>query len=189
MTRALYLALWYWRIFKSVRTKMELVEARHVADMLGLSDFVLYYGLIAFSIIFMNKFTTLLLVGLTLNLAVNVLLKKCFNQDRPPGAKNCDAIPTCDKHQADKGQGMPSGHSQTLGFLVGSLSLWLLKYGSKNTKFLSVLILVALKLAVMIARVYSGCHTVSQVTVGSVIGLTLGCAWFYLVLIHFPKPK
>ena len=168
---------------------MDLIDARQAANILGLSDFVLYYALILFSVIFLNKFTTLLLLGLILNLGMNVVLKKFFQQDRPSGAKNCEALPDCDDKHPTKGDGMPSGHSQTLGFLVSALGLWLLTYGVKNTRYFSILMLVILKIAVMIARVYMGCHTVAQVAVGSYIGIVMGAVWFYLVLIHFPKPK
>jgi len=91
-----------------------------------------------------------------------------------PNTKNCGLF--CNEKDS-KSYGMPSGHAQIICFFV---TYWILeiiqtKNRKRINKLFSIGILLTLALLVMYSRVYwSKCHTIQQVIMGGVIGISFG---------------
>ena len=104
------------------------------------------------------------IIGHLFNEALNFALKRTFKEKRPHGAPSVGF----DEH------GMPSAHSQFMGFYVSFSSMQLL-LRVHNThvayKALAIFFNIALSGAVCYGRVELGFHTRSQVAVGLCIGL------------------
>lgn len=103
---------------------------------------------------------------------------------RPLGAYNCSGFPTC-KSEKQTALGMPSGHSQ----FAWMVSIFYVMHAFSNRRainhnkagaysFISIVLLFAL--LVSASRVYVGCHTIQQVTVGALIGGGMGVGFFYI---------
>ncbi|EKX39757.1 hypothetical protein GUITHDRAFT_154363 [Guillardia theta CCMP2712] len=116
------------------------------------------------------------LLGHILNEALNFFLKRLFKEQRPPGAPAVGF----------DGHGMPSAHSQFMGFyLVFSAAVILLRI--KNVSMVYKLLPIAFNLllsgAVVFGRVHLGFHTEAQVIVGLCVGVLFGGC--YYTLLHF----
>jgi len=114
--------------------------------------------------------TLLFLVGIVVNVVVNQVLKKIINESRPP--------------ESDRyGSGMPSNHSQFMGFF--SIYLILLAYrgkvfdnGSSAPLWISIG-LILLTFGVGVSRVHTGHHTLEQVVVGAcLVGPIMAIVWW-----------
>ncbi|XP_065175589.1 dolichyldiphosphatase 1-like [Sycon ciliatum] len=116
-------------------------------------------------------------VGLVLCVAVNLVLKNVFKQPRPY------------VHTHLKTYGMPSDHSQYMGFLATYVTglictrcrplrsrLMLFSYGS------AVVGVWTLALLVCCCRVYLQYHSPEQVIVGCCVGSGLALVWLSIVL-------
>lgn len=120
----------------------------------------------------------LLAAGQVGNDIVNNIVKYTIREDRP--------------FQFDKFQqnslrahyGMPSAHSQFMGFVAGYaiLKLWLqvtsLRKQTKAASSVAAVVLVAL---VAFSRVYLYYHTAKQVVYGVLLGVAIGVSWFLVV--------
>ena len=95
---------------------------------------------------------------------------------RPDGAKYCGCFITeSNLDGVSNSFGMPSGHSISAASMF---AFWYL-YFQEHTKELKLrrrqqVILGLICAAVIISRVYLGCHTVQQTIVGTLIGMGLG---------------
>lgn len=96
----------------------------------------------------------------------------------------CGTIYKCCKDciDASKQTGMPSGHSMTMMMTAVFWSMWIWR-NSKESKLLkitkiSTLILLATIIIISRTVLIENCHTLLQVTIGSVVGLLLGIAFF-----------
>ncbi len=102
---------------------------------------------------------------------------------RPDGAKYCSCFITESNLQGTSTSfGMPSGHSITA---MSTFIFWYL-YFQENTKDLKLrrrqqVILGIICAAVIISRVYLGCHTVQHTIVGALIGAGLGIFGYKIV--------
>ena len=116
--------------------------------------------------------TCTLALGQLLNEVVNYVLKRVIREPRP-------ATPHLDFGSQPK-WGMPSDHSQFVGFAVGYLTLWVVfKWGVRSPhKAVTLLVVYGLAAAVAYSRNYLGYHTVPQVAVGVALGLFNGIVWF-----------
>ncbi|KAJ1966318.1 hypothetical protein GGI12_000161 [Dipsacomyces acuminosporus] len=111
----------------------------------------------------------LLLVGQLLNEGFNLALKEAIQQERP-------------HVELGDGYGMPSSHSQFMGFFISYTTLYLENKITTNPVHKRLVQLGALALGVLVAvsRVYLHYHTVPQVLAGSAAGLISGCVWYLL---------
>lgn len=80
-----------------------------------------------------------------------------------------------------KGYGMPSSHSQFMGFFAAYAVLYI-KYRIVETdwslKKARMTLVLATSIAVCVSRVYLTYHTVEQVLVGASLGTAFGALWF-----------
>ena len=127
----------------------------------------------------MAMYTTLLLFrrdystlfsfsGQMINLVLNKVLKKIFDQPRP--GDNSDLSDS----------GMPSNHSQFMGYICTYYIIQFLFNSPKLTvvyRLFYSLLLCTLCLAVCYSRHYLEYHTVDQIIVGALIGSSFG--FFY----------
>ena len=142
------------------------------------------------SIINQNKETLLFTSSLVLNLyIINSFLKRLLYNifgsniiiNRPIGARNCGFF---NNNKLSKTSGMPSGHSQGIGFWAGYKIRSLLKNSEYNK--LSILFIIIISILTCCARLNknyigdlsafgdTGCHTPLQVIIGFLIGFVLG---------------
>lgn len=125
----------------------------------------------------------ILAAGHVVNDIVNNIVKNYIKEQRPLGLFSDEK--SFQKNSNRSGYGMPSAHSQFMGFLTGYLLLrvlffWKFQRSVKGslTKLLGLCILIGSSGLVSISRVYLGYHSVKQVTLGLVLGLFLGSSYF-----------
>ena len=149
--------------------------------------------------------------GHVVNDVINIIVKKLVKEDRPTEMfeayyeaikqdvfkketylESCiaqkDAIKDAILNKIDfqkdsqrSGYGMPSAHSQFMGFFFGYLLLRILyfwKFDSKLTKRGGILLLIISTVLTPVSRVVLGYHSIMQVTVGVVLGMFLGSSYF-----------
>ncbi|KAJ2705822.1 hypothetical protein FB645_002103 [Coemansia sp. IMI 203386] len=112
----------------------------------------------------------LFLLGQLLNELSNLCLKLVIRQDRP-------------NPRFGDGFGMPSSHSQFMGFFAVFVVLYLQCRITTNRvhKILVQLGAVGLSVPVIISRVYLGYHTLPQVCAGAITGIASGLFWFWFL--------
>lgn len=146
-------------------------------DLLG--EFLAFITL--FPIHIMVMFTTLILfrrdfstifatIGICVNLLVNKVLKKLVSQPRPLGSTL-------------SGNGMPSNHSQVMGFIVIFYSLQFLLNSPtlrKSVRWQASCGIILLTILVCYSRSYLNYHTVEQIVVGVSVGGFVGLWWYLL---------
>ncbi|XP_057424612.1 lipid phosphate phosphatase gamma [Lotus japonicus] len=113
-------------------------------------------------------------VGLVISQFINELVKTTVQQARP---ETCAILEICDSH------GWPSSHCQYMFFFATYLTL---VYASKGfTVFQNNLIVHlatwSLAFLTVFSRVYLGYHTLAQVFAGTILGVSLGAIWFWVV--------
>lgn len=86
---------------------------------------------------------------------------------RPKGARDCDLLCT-DGNQEGK-PGMPSSHSATVAFFSGF-------YIQQTDNILIKVLLIIYSGLVMLSRYIKRCHTLNQIIVGTLLGVSL--SWF-----------
>tara|TARA_B100000902_G_C27288317_1_gene905669 strand:- start:572 stop:1138 length:567 start_codon:yes stop_codon:yes gene_type:complete len=97
---------------------------------------------------------------------------------RPVGAKNCDLFVENNAKRA-KSYGMPSGHSQASFFFLTYLLMHLQNSDMNiHEKIFGGGLYTLITLGIVYSRIYLKCHTIQQVTVGSLIGLALGYLYY-----------
>lgn len=131
--------------------------------------------------------------------------------ERPTGAVDCSCIIDTTATAASTPLGMPSGHCQSCGFLVGYLwsrmqwrqqqrppmpndTMYTILTVLGGATFLTIMAISRLgqfswlfngplPLPRAIVADKNGCHTVSQTVIGSIVGLALGMFWQYMFVI------
>lgn len=83
---------------------------------------------------------------------------------RPQYAKDCDLL--CNDGDQSGKPGMPSSHSASVAFFSGFY------YYQTNNKFIRIALLIYPGF-VMLSRYWKRCHTISQIVVGALLGLSL----------------
>jgi membrane-associated phospholipid phosphatase len=83
---------------------------------------------------------------------------------RPNGAKNCNLL--CNDGDQSGKPGMPSSHSSSVAFFSGFY------FQQTDNKLIKVLLIIYAG-SVMLSRYIIRCHTISQILVGGMIGLSL----------------
>ena len=158
-----------------------------------LLNFARAFDIIAILVLYFSYFFTLnidfliFFIGLFLNHRLNDFLKHYVfseifgKQDipllgkgiRPKGAKHCCSFKPCNPIYP-KSYGMPSGHSQSVGFFSNLGVLFLLENINKNNRVINIFgifIFTIIMLFIMYSRILFKCHTIEQTIVGSIIGI------------------
>jgi dolichyldiphosphatase len=129
-------------------------------------------------IIFQDNRGLVFFIALCVNFIINIILKGILwqnqgNAKRPRGAT--------DDKCGDK-YGNPSGHSQFAWFFA---TFWILYIFTSNifnnnvANILSCISLILIAIIISSSRIYIRCHTISQVLLGSVIGIFIGAIAFF----------
>lgn len=116
--------------------------------------------------------------GHVLNDISNNIIKTIVKQPRP------NSFGSFQQESIRSNYGMPSAHSQFMGFLTAyvSLKLWLQWVGIKTRqKILGLSLLILMTIGVTGSRVYLGYHTIDQVCIGVLVGILLGSLYFFVV--------
>ena len=156
------------------------------------------YPLIILFSLFMSYFMThkidFMIFGIALGVSslLNQFLKEfvfkpIMNKDefpilgkgiRPDGARDCSNFIDPD-NRLSSSYGMPSGHAQTSAFFAVYLIIMIInERSSNNIKILKIITIMIITVLIISSRIYFGCHTVQQVTVGGIIGCILGYLFF-----------
>ncbi|KAJ1474789.1 hypothetical protein T484DRAFT_1969770 [Baffinella frigidus] len=144
--------------------------------LLGVAAMAPYFIMCALAVLLLRCRELLVAVWLSghlLNEALNLVLKKVIKEPRPPGAPRVGF----DEH------GMPSSHSQFMGFyLVFSSCVLLFRVRNVRAhwKLGAVAFNALLSAAVLHGRILLGFHTPPQVLVGFGVGCAAGLAYFFL---------
>lgn len=131
----------------------------------------IYYGVFCLAIILCHVIT----VGLKL------FTSKTFTNPiflRPRHARNCDYM--CRNGLVGGKPGFPSGHmSSTLVFFTFIILYKLKVEGAQFADMISLtLVSASYILATAFARYYKGCHNITQIVAGSILGSTIGLIMF-----------
>ncbi|CEP63669.1 dolichyldiphosphatase LALA0_S08e07888g [Lachancea lanzarotensis] len=117
--------------------------------------------------------------GQLINEILNNILKNIIKEQRPASFGN-----SFQKDTLRSAYGMPSAHSQFMGFFLAYWSLKLVLHwegiGSVR-KTLSILAAVLTTAMVALSRIYLGYHSVAQVSVGIALGGFLGSSYYLAV--------
>jgi membrane-associated phospholipid phosphatase len=114
------------------------------------------------------------LVGMVGTVVLSEGIKKIVIKDanpRPQGALNCNLL--CNDGNQSGRPGMPSSHSAQVAFFTGFYIQTI------DSGFIKIL-LVIYAAAVMLSRHLKRCHTINQIVVGALFGLSLS----YLAVRH-----
>ena len=144
-------------------------------------DYIGYYGpkiLLLLSIYsFYSKYNHLViyLTGFAVNQVINIILKLLVKQPRPEEDKKMfNLLVHHDKRILFDKYGMPSGHSQSVWYSTTFIYLAL-----KNNIVTSIYLLISI--ITMIQRVEYKAHSIPQVIVGMLIGITVGYLFYTFV--------
>lgn len=144
-------------------------------------DYIGYYGpeiLLLLSIYsFYGKYNHLViyLTGFAVNQVINIILKLLVKQPRPEEDKKMfNLLVHHDKRISFDKYGMPSGHSQSVWYSTTFIYLAL-----KNNIVTSIYLLISI--ITMIQRVEYKAHSIPQVIVGMLIGITVGYLFYTFV--------
>lgn len=110
-------------------------------------------------------------VGLYGTTAISEFLKYYVIQDRSPrprGATDCNLL--CNDGNQEGRPGMPSSHSAEVAFFASY-------YWDQVEHPIARIALVAYAALVMASRYLKRCHTINQIGVGTLLGLTLSAAF------------
>lgn len=117
--------------------------------------------------------------GHVLNDILNNIVKNIIKQPRPNFFGD-----SFQKGTIRSGYGMPSAHSQFMGFFAIYHTLRILLYWqglSQARKFLSIVVILVAALCVAGSRVYLGYHNTEQVVIGVSLGACAGSLYFLAV--------
>lgn len=104
-------------------------------------------------------------IGLIINTIINHVLKRIINEPRPIfAAKGVFKNQYCSSYY-----GMPSGHAQFYGFLLG----WFIKQKIELSVWKKIII-IGLSSIELYYKYSSNCHDIKQLLYGGIIGYSLG---------------
>jgi membrane-associated phospholipid phosphatase len=97
---------------------------------------------------------------------------------RPKGSKNSSQFGDINKKPHKNTYGMPSGHSQTALLFATFITLMITDHHSEslsnNTQYILLGSLLLFTISVLWSRIYLKCHTIQQVIMGSIVGVSIG---------------
>lgn len=111
---------------------------------------------------------------------------------RPLNSKNSSQFGDINKSPHKNTYGMPSGHSQTALLFATFLTLMITDYHSSSISKYTQIILVSslgvFTVSILWSRLYLNCHTIQQVTLGSIIGGIIGYYGYYFIITKDETP-
>lgn len=138
--------------------------------------------------------TLVVLVGIFINVIINKVIKDTLQYPRPIMNSGCSGDEDSSRASIamfEEGSyeefGMPSNHSQFIGYVACFVILFL-TFKVKASKFEKVLLsLISILFAGTVAysRTYLGYHTSDQVIIGLLIGIIFGIVWYVLYIYYF----
>jgi dolichyldiphosphatase len=134
--------------------------------------------------------TFLVLAGIIVNVVLNKIIKDTLQHPRPIIDGSCAGIGetiTMFEEGSFEEFGMPSNHSQFMGFVSTYVILFLL-FRVKAPRFEKLLLItISASCASLVAysRIYLKYHSTDQVAVGLIVGMCFGVAWFILYICYF----
>jgi dolichyldiphosphatase len=137
-------------------------------DYIGLFAPIILLILSLFLLRNLKTYFTFFLSGIILNNILNILLKFFIKEPRPSDDQKIIEIAVVNGHRfsIDK-YGMPSGHAQNCGFCLSFVTLVLKNY------YITTLYLLVSFISLFQRYLYKN-HTLSQLTIGFIIGLVFG---------------
>ncbi|POM71734.1 Dolichyldiphosphatase [Phytophthora palmivora] len=112
-----------------------------------------------------------MLVGQLVSVVFNKILKKLINQPRPEGAYM-------------SGPGMPSAHSQFMGFFAAYVVVYTWKRLNSRRRleqWFTILSAVTAAVLTCYSRIHLNYHSTDQVVVGAAFGVLTGVVWYAIV--------
>ena len=82
--------------------------------------------------------------------------------------------------------GFPSGHAQETSFFSTFLTIYLININNRYKNIIIPLLWI-INILVIYQRVYAGCHTILQVIVGDIFGITYGVISYYICYKLYPN--
>ncbi|KAJ2785080.1 hypothetical protein GGI15_002055 [Coemansia interrupta] len=161
-------------------THFQYQQGDHVGLVLAFSSLIPIFLMVVETTIILSRreiIGVMFLLGQLLNEAFNLVLKLAIRENRP------------NPHLGD-GYGMPSSHSQFMGFFAVYVCMYLQTRVTTNAVQKLVVQIGALVLSMLtiVSRVYLGYHTVLQVFAGTAVGLAAGYAWYqFIELVLYPS--
>lgn len=138
------------------------------------------YLLFILSVIFLRNKKTYLwfyIIGCIFNYILNSFLKLLFKQPRPDENIKLFELEMSRRDYIDWREyqrfGMPSGHAGETAYSLIYIILTL-----QNTKITALFFIITL--FTIFQRIYTRRHTILQVSVGAILGLIIGYAFYYL---------
>ncbi|CAI5728594.1 unnamed protein product [Hyaloperonospora brassicae] len=112
-----------------------------------------------------------MLAGQLVGVVVNKVLKKVINQPRPESAFM-------------RGPGMPSAHSQFMGFFAAYVVIYTWKRLNSRRRleqWFTILSVIMTSCLTCYSRIHLSYHSTDQVIAGAVVGVLTGVGWYTLV--------
>tara|TARA_B100000242_G_C42939010_1_gene435447 strand:- start:296 stop:835 length:540 start_codon:yes stop_codon:yes gene_type:complete len=165
-----------------------------VADYISVFPLVLYYAFAYLSVINIKNIKNklehplLLLFLLLSSKLVNFIKSIDFKREfiyRPKGAEYCDLL---SKNKVSKMRGFPSGHMSSIALFATFMILFRYYKNYDNIKdyikkdYIYIILNLFLVLITAWARYYKKCHTILQISCGTILGILLGCICFFTYL-------
>lgn len=142
----------------------------NIPDLLSTSVILLYIIPLALYVITGNKIHFKGFLGVAGTTIITETIKYFLigkSNPRPEGAKDCNLL--CNDGNQSGKPGMPSSHSSSVAFFSGFY------YQQTDNKFIKGILVIYAGL-VMLSRYLKKCHTISQILVGALLGVSL--SWF-----------
>ncbi len=142
----------------------------------GFSAPVIFYLFGLYILIHKKGYLLFYSLGFLFNILLNHILKSIFKSPRPDQDNNLFKMELANNKKIGFQKfGMPSGHAQTAGFVIGFLS-HILK-SNIGWLFLYVLSLISIS-----QRYINRNHYVDQLLIGFMVGLLMGFIFYFLTL-------
>lgn len=131
-------------------------------------------------ILFNDSRGVLFFSGNLLNIFINYGIQIFTKSKTQPGFKVVTNS-LCIIYNKINTSGMPSLHTQTIGFLAGFLLTMM--YIKGNFRILGIMFILALCVIICLLRIkfFSDCNSKSQIIIGLILGILLGCLWAWIV--------
>ncbi|TDH66439.1 hypothetical protein CCR75_009163 [Bremia lactucae] len=118
-----------------------------------------------------------MLIGQLVSVVINKVVKKLINQPRPIGAYM-------------SGPGMPSAHSQFMGFFATYSVVYTAKRLNERRhleQWITICGVIFMAVLTCYSRIHLKYHSIDQVVVGAFFGILIGIFWYALVARISPK--
>lgn len=145
----------------------ELIRKMNISDLVSISVILLYIIPIVLYLITNNSIHITALLGVAGTTVLSETLKHQFIKEaspRPIGASDCNLL--CNDGNRSGKPGMPSSHSAQAAFFSGY-------YIQLTDNIFIKLILIVYAISIMISRYIKRCHSIEQIIVGGILGLSL----------------